>query len=514
MVRSNKQKNEEDIAAEHVVLASNSIYAMFRYVSKFFISFVLSVLFVRFLGATNYGIFSIATLYWSVFLTIMTFGFGSAAQYGISRYRAKRNKKGAAWISIHYFWLLTIGTIIGSILMFLLSNPIAVAYRIPQLSLLLQLLAIGLVFYSISEGFSDSVYAAYQQMKYTFFKGLLFDALRIVQVIIVIIGFGLVGAIAFYTVLYIITASVGIYFIYRIIKPLGKPIPISKAELHGLNRYSSFTYTSSLIGLFYGPLITLVLGFFAPDASFVSFYRIGLLMASLVTIPASALSTPFFATITKYFDRKQYDNLYRVMNTVLRYTAMVTIPLIVGALVASRQIIQYLYHASLLGAETPFIIILGAALVSSLFGPLTSVISAIGKQKYFMYASIVGAVIGVTLNILLVPQFLANGAAAVYLISNVSITIVMLYFVSRYIELRLPYVAVLKSLLASLIMAAFIYFALNSMSTLAPLPFVLIAGLIVYIVLIYMMRLLTDRDVEFFLRLGKMDKIISYIRRR
>ena len=56
------QKIEEEINTEHINIASNSVYVLFRFISKFFVTFVVSVLFVRFLGETNYGIFSIVTL--------------------------------------------------------------------------------------------------------------------------------------------------------------------------------------------------------------------------------------------------------------------------------------------------------------------------------------------------------------------------------------------------------------------------------------------------------------------
>lgn len=505
------QKIEKEINAEHINIASNSVYLLFRFISKFFVTFVVSVLFVRFLGATNYGIFSIVTLYWGLFMSVMAFGFGNVVQYGIAKYRAENNLKKASWITKHYLLLLIVSTSVGSIIMFISANPIAALYRIPQMALLIQLLAIGLVFYSISETFVESVYLSYQRLKYTFYKGIVFDILRIIQIIIVILGFGLIGAIAFYTVLYVITAAVAIYFVYRIIKPVGKPVQVTKTDIKKLSNYNWFSYISNLIAFFYGSIISLILGFFAPNASFVSFYRVGLLLASMISIPAGALGGPFFATTTRYFETKQFDKFYRLMNTILRYIGMITIPLIIGSFVAAGPIIQYLYHASLLGAETPFLILLISVLITSLLAPIMNVLSAIGKQKYFMYSNVVGAIIGISLNIALVPLFLANGAAAVYLFSNLGIVITNLYFVSRYIKIKLPYIAFLKSTLASVLMAVFIYFVLNTLTSLALLPLVLIAGLIIYVIVIYSIRLLTKKDIIFLLKFSKIDKFIRNI---
>ncbi len=502
-------KNASDLQTEQSLVASNSLYYFFRFLSKSFIAFVVSIFLVRFLGSIDYGIYTIATTYWVMFTTIASIGLGSAVQYGIAKYRSNNELGKLNWLVRHYLKILTISSILGSIVMFLLAGPIAIAYRVPEIKSLIEILSVGIVFYAITESFAANVYIGFQKMKYTFWSGIVFDALRLVQVSIVFFGLGLLGVITFYDVIYVIVTVISLYFVYRLLHKNNtqKEIPIPKKELSEFHRYNWFSYGNNLIAYFYGSAIALILGVFAPNLSSVSFFTVGLSLASLISMPAGALSSAFFSTNTKYFEKKQFDKFYEFMNLILRYVSMFTIPLAVGGIIAAGPLISYFYRSSFLGAEIPFIIAMVATFLTALFNPLTNVVSAIGKQKYILYSSVVGAVVGLISTLILVPIFLTIGAAFVILLSSVAILVVNLYYTSRYIKIILPYLVMFKITIASLIMGGLIYL-LDKKVSLSLLPFVLIGSFIVYLFIIYAMRVLTKNDINFFLKLSKLDKFL------
>ncbi len=503
------KKKTLEIRAEQSLVASNSLYYFFRFLSKSFIAFIVSIFLVRFLGAIGYGIYTIVTIYWTLFLTFAALGLGSAVQYGIAKYRANNKLGMLTWLVKHYLKILTISSIIGSIAMFLLAGPIATVYRVPEMQGLIQILALGLVFFAITESYAANVYIGYQKMKYTFVSGVVFDALRLVQGAIVVFGFGLLGVIAFYDVIYIIVAMISLYFVYRLLRKnkTQKEIRVPKEELSALHRYNWFSYGGNLIAYFYGAAISLLLGVFAPNLSSVSFFTVGWNLAALIAMPAGALSSAFFSTNTKYFVKKQFDKFYEFMNLILRYVSMLTIPLAVGGIIAAGPLISYFYRSSLSGAEIPLIIAIIATFITALFNPWTNFLSAIGKQKYFLYSSVIGAVIGIISTLVLVPILLAVGAALVVLLSSTAILATNLYFASKYIKITMPYFVMLKVTLASLLMAGIIY-PLEKVVSLFLLPFVLIGGFLTYILVIYAMKVLTKNDINFFLKLSRLDKFL------
>ncbi len=452
----------------------------------------------------------LAGVIWALFLLVFSLGTGPTLQYIIAKYRAKKQFSKLDWLVKHYLIVLMISTTIGSIIMFLSAQTIAAFYRIPELANFLEILAVGLVAYSITENFAAPIYVGYQKLKYTFFAGLLYDALRLLQVSVVVIGLGLLGAITFYDVVYLILAVVSVFFVYRLLlsnKSTTKQ-KVTKSELVKFGRYSKFSYSSALVSYIYGPLITLLLGFFAVNVSAVAFYRVGLFMSGIVGMPAGALAATFFATNTKYFEKRQYSDFYRMLALIMRYAAMLTIPLVVGGIVAAGPLLTYFYHSSFLGAETPLIILLLAAVITSILSPITGVLSAIGHQKYFMYSNGIAAVIGIISAIILLPIFAATGAALVYFLSSLTLVLVNLKFVSKYIKINIPFLVLLKSTVASLIMGGYIYF-LNLYIKLAFLPLVLISALVIYVAFAYIMKLVTKVDIIFFLRLIKLDKLLG-----
>ncbi len=492
---------EKDLRAEETVIASNSLYYISRYASKFFFSFIVGVFLVRFLGPSGYGVYSLALVYWGMFSAIFSIGLGSTIQYAISKYRAKKDLSSASWVVKRYLIILSLTAILGSITMFFVSDSLASIYRLPELGVILKILGIGLLFYSLSENFSANVYIGYQKMKYTFIVGVLYDVLRLAQVAVVILGFGLLGAIAFYDVIYLIVGLLSLYLVYRIIRKPQAAKPSDDKDLKEFRTYGKFSYISNIVSFFYGSVMILLLGYFAPNISSVAFYRAGLLMASLLSMPAAALMSAPFATTTKYLVRAEFDKFYRVQGVLLRYAAIVTIPLVIGAAVSAHELITYLYRSQFLGAQLPFQIILVSILITSMMSPLSFVLSAMGKQKYYMYSISAGAAVAIVSTVVLVPTLLSIGAALTYLMSNMALLAVNIFFLSKQIKIRIPYVAIMKSFGAAAVMGSYLYYILNIIPSLELLPFILISGLMIYFVFAYLLKVITRSDIGFFLRL-------------
>ena len=363
--------------------------------------------------------------------------------------------------------------------------------------------------FAFIDRFFYPVYIGYQKMKYGFIIGVVFDSLRIVQLAIVYLGFGLLGLITFYDVIYLSVVSISVFFVYRIVAKNKKKRPIKRKDVASFNSYRKFSYGTSLISSLYGPFIIIFLGAVSPGIQFVSFYRVGILMAAVIGMPAAAMGSAFFPTITKYFQRKEMDKFYRLQRVLLRYSALITLPLVVGSFVAVGPLIDYLYKATFSGAGLPFIIMLLSVLITGIFGPIPIVLSAIGKQKFFMYSTIGGALAGISLTVLLVPFLLSTGAAIVYLGVSITILSINIFFSLKYIRISLPVTAIAKGAVASVMMAAVIYILLRMTSRLFLLPLILIFSLFVYLVLIYLLGAINKQDIIFISKLLRISALLK-----
>lgn len=501
-------ESEINIEEEQGLVASNSVFGFLRSGSKFFVSFLISVLLVRFLGPTNYGYYTIAVLYWGFASTIAGLGVNSLVQYAISKYRAQNSAPKLMWAVRHYLLIVTVSSLAASVVFFSLSGVIASVYHSVELGYLIKVLAFGLVFYSLAGNFTEPSFIGFQKMNNSFITGVLYDFLRVMQLVVIYLGFGLIGAIKFYDVIYLATSTVGLFLLYRSIKGFPKALKPGREELSHFSGYRNFSYVISLISLSYGPVIALFLGAVAPDISSVSFYRVGLIMAGMLALPASAVGSAFFASITKFFEKKEFNGFYRMQKSLIKYSFLLTFPLVIASMVSAPKLISYLYKSTFTGAETPFIILLIPVLIVSIFGPVTQVLSAIGKQKYTMYSVVTGAVIGIILTVTLVPVFYSVGAAIAYMTVTLATLAVNLRLVSRYIKIIIPYRELAKGALSVTAMAIFLYFMLRIVTRLAYLPLLLIAALLFYTVVLYLTKTISNGEIRFIIKIFKADRFV------
>jgi O-antigen/teichoic acid export membrane protein len=137
------------------------------------------------------------------------------------------------------------------------------------------------------------------------------------------------------------------------------------------------------------------------------------------------------------------------------------------------------------------------------------VLSATGKQKYAMYSVVTGAIVGIALTITLVPILYAVGAAFAYLAVTLSTLTVNLILVSRYIKIKLPYLDLLKTTFSAALMGIFLYLLLMFIKRLAYLPLLLIASLAFYALVLYVTKVISNRELRFIIKLFKADKFVK-----
>ncbi len=502
-----------DDELENINVASNGVYSFLVTLLSVVMSFILSVFIGRFLGASLYGVYSLSIIIWSSVTTIASLGFGGMLQYGVSKYRANNKKDVIKWLLEHYFWVLLLASTVSSVALFALSGPLAVLFHAPQLSYLIQILAVGVVFFSVTNNFAYPILTGLQKIKYSFVSNVIFEVIGVGQIVALFYGFGLVGLVGFYDLSFVGAAIFSLYIIYHYLKPIQhKKEPDRRGRSH-LKKYGHFTYGMSLIGLLYNYFIILFLGVVAPNTEFVGFYRVGHIMGSFIAAPAMAIGSGFFATATKFFERGELDKFYRLQYTLMRYAALITIPLALGSIVAINPLIRLLYRGVFLGAQTPFIIITVSSLIVAIFAPITIVLGAIGKQKYNLYSAVISAVVSITIVALAVPNLLSTGGALALFGVNISNLLVNIFFSKRYIKIVIPYKEILKMVVAGAIMSGILYFLLEIFTSLILLPFILIMVFFFYLLITFFMGVLHRRDIVFFLKFSRQDWLLRLLRR-
>ena len=166
------------------------------------------------------------------------------------------------------------------------------------------------------------------------------------------------------------------------------------------------------------------------------------------------------------------------------------VPAAVGLFVLSPQAIRTLFGDDFING-IPTLRILAFLIpvfsFATVFGHVCLIIYH--EEKSLLYATITGAIINFTLNLFFIPRLLHNGVAVASVICEIIVTIILVVRSMRVVKVRLFNTALMKTVLASLLMVPFVlccvWFIPNPFLC---LPVAIFVGAISYLVLCWIMN--------------------------
>lgn len=174
----------------------------------------------------------------------------------------------------------------------------------------------------------------------------------------------------------------------------------------------------------------------------------------IINIPLAiitSLSTVLLPRISQEFMKKHYDNVKYHIENALQFSLMLALPLTFGIASTAGGLIPWF-----LGEEyLPVINILISLSITVIFIALSNVsgnqyLTATNNTKVLTVSYCFGAVIDLVLNLMLIPQFGANGAAIATIVTEM-IVMVTQFASIKFIDLRLLFVNSVKYLVGSLL---------------------------------------------------------------
>jgi O-antigen/teichoic acid export membrane protein len=212
-------------------------------------------------------------------------------------------------------------------------------------------------------------------------------------------------------------------------------------------------------------------------------------------VPIAVMTTMFPIISAAY--PSEPDRVRRLVQTVIDYLAMLSLPVLAFSLVASEPLIHLLFGAMYdRGANA--LPVLMAAFVVICFGYVSGnmVITTDLQRRYVGYA-IVGLVVNVGLNLALIPQYGYIAAAWITLLTNVVVVFPALHAVLGRIDLRLVPWRILRTAVAATACGLFVLALRN-----AGVPF---GGLVAAMIVTYPPLLLALRVLD----VGELRQLLS-----
>ncbi len=442
---------------------------------------VLLIYAARILGATEYGKFTFALAFISLFVIFHEFGLPLIVTREFSRDKEKE-KEFSSVLSLRI--ILSLGALVLILIssFFITPDPI------------IQKIILILALFSLIEGFMNLVYTffqARQRMEYQAWA-VIFDALIATVVgVFVLFNFPSVENLS-YSYLFsslIVLIFVLLFFHFKIF-----PLNISwqKTIWQRFLKLSWPLALISLCGMLSTYVASVMMGYWGQITQ-TGWYNAAYGIFQVAAVPAGLISASFYPLLSKLL-RESKEKLQNTLNNQIEIMILLAFPLVVGGITLAPKMISSIYGSNFSPAVLAFQILIIMAGIVFLSAPFSNLLIASNQQKKVLYVNVVGAVINIILNFLLIPRFSLYGAAMATLITFFIMFILVLISVKYFTPLSLFNLQLTKILIFTVISTSLMYFSIKQ-----PLIYglniilTLITGILIYFVTFFAFQIIVER---------------------
>ncbi|RAP50752.1 MAG: O-antigen and teichoic acid export protein [Methanosphaera sp. rholeuAM74] len=482
-------------------LASGSIIILLGSILLRLGGFIYRFILSRLLTTTGYGIVGLTLPFQNALIIGASGGVPPAIAKYVSEYKAVDNKEMVHQIIITGMKVMILMAIIASVLMFLISDTIAIGmWNKPEVALPLKLVAV-IVPFSVIVGALRGVFQGFYQMTNIFYTKLVEQVFTIIfATILVILGWYAAGAVLG-TALGFLMAAIGSYYMYKkdikdqYLNAEFEPITF-RQELDIIIQIFKFSIPVVIAGvaeIFLYDTSTFFIGMFLAT-SFAGFYTNASAIARLPLMLANSISTSVLPATSEASSLEDKELLKLYIHQSYRYTTVTTLPMSAIIMVYSLPIMALLFGSDYTPGSTALSILVAGMFFFAIYLIASSMCQGLGKPQFPMYALILGTIINAVCSSTLIPLYSIEGAAISTTIATFTLMVITLVELTRISKVHIPYNDITKMFFATVIMVLVMFIIPK---TFLGMIVGAIIGCIVYIAIILLLKAIKSDDVVF-----------------
>jgi O-antigen/teichoic acid export membrane protein len=442
------------------------------------IGLLTAIILARYFGARDFGLYSFIFAYLAFFVIITDIGINTILVREISRDRAKADKLIGNAIIIKFILSLSafcLGCLIITILPYSFNTKLLV--YIASLSFLLSFRSLYLLVFEVN-----------LKMEFPLFVTTVRNLLRLALFLYLIF---IKAPLLWFIVAVIISILPEFFLILYLSKKTVKPKFEIDFRIWKYLFQESWPLALTAVSIMTFHRIDQLMLFQMKGDEAVGYYSAAVGLSEIFAIFPSAFMTSVFPLMSQYFKTSE-QSLVRAYTLSFKYMLMLIIPIAVGTSLLAKPIIA-LFYGAIFAPSVPVLSILIWSEIFVFYGVIHyEVLISTNKQKIYLLFCSTGAVTNVILNFVLIPRYGIVGASIATLISYIlSSGIIMGHFVPvARIYNVVGCQAMLKPIVASVIMAAYVYY------TSAHMVLAIVGGAIVFILMMLFIKGINKQDIE------------------
>ena len=450
--------------------------------------FVWTILMARYLGVNNYGILGFAVSITGILGIIDDFGISTH----IVRHIATDYKSAPKYLGNAIPLKL-----IFAVIKLAITLIILIILGMDKFTIIVTLLfSLEMIFKSYINTFNGS-FQAFEIGKYQGIGITLMNTTTLLFILISIYAdLGIIGISISYILANLITF---IYAYYCLNKHVVKP----KFELDWefckkITILSlPFAITGILYTIYYSidlVMLTKLVGDYATGL-----YNATYKLIAVLNLFYSVYTAVIFPVMSKFYKNDKKLLIIRFEKSV-KYLMLVMIPIAIGTMLYSLDIIQLIYGHQYDAASPVLSILIWTVCLLFISGAANTLLNASHKERTVTKIYAIAAVFNIALNFVMIPYFSYNGAAVTTVLSDVLIVALQIYVIYRigHKPNKKLYSDLIKIIIGSAVLGIALYFLNLNMWIAIPV------GIVIYFAVVYLLRVI-DKDDKYVIKeiLGK-----------
>ncbi len=382
-----------------------------------------SILVARLLGPESYGLFALSLVVPAFLGQIISLGIDQALTRFSSKHRIEgRPQLAASFLKSGFTFKLLAGVAMSAI-GFVFSDFFAAnVLNRSELDFLIKLASLGILFQVVFTALNSSFTGLDRAEKSALTMGFQSIAKTTLALLLIILGFGVAGAVGGHVLSYMVAAVLGsiILFIgpYRSLRASSDYNGNFLGDLKSMVDFGFPLYLSTLTSIFLNQYQFMLLAFYASDLQIGNF-NAALNFTALLNTLNIPVATALFPAFSKFNPRSEMDELRRFFRFSTKYASLFIVPATVVVATLSKDLVSAIYGSSFELAPQ-FLALYAISFLYTGIGSLVlgSFLSGIGETKLNLKIGLVNAIVFAFLALLLTQLYSVLGLILAFLISN------------------------------------------------------------------------------------------------
>ena len=445
--------------------ARGSLILIFGQIISTVIAAVGSILVARFLGSTSYGEVTLAIIPVNIANLFRNIGVSAALVKYIAQFRSEKKTADIRILIRAGVLLNSVAGLLLFLVTFLLSGFLATnVFHQPELKILIEVASVTLLAHSLINT-SHSTFVGFERMEFRSLTLVLLSILKsLIAPVLVLLGYGVFGAILGYTAPLVVTGIIGTTIVASFF--------IKHNDLDGgkLGYYQackillSYGYPLFLSSLFTGALTQMYNFLMAlyVDVSMIGNYKAATnfyVLIAFLTVPIATVLFPLFSKI----DEGENSVLSLVFENSVKYAALVTVPITACLMVLAYPVVRIIYGSSYQYAP----LLLQLYIFNYLFvgiGGITvgNFLNGQGKTRITFLHNLMNLCIGVPLSIILIKSYGIVGILLTMIIAPKPGFLYALWWIKKNFGFTFNWLSSVKIYISAGIASFLTYYLLNT----------------------------------------------------